>query len=175
MQRFRTRTQHPRIMHSRASELIATLDLHPHPEGGYYAEVFRSSARVTPTDARGARSALTTIYFLLPGGASSRWHQVDSDEVWHFYEGDPLELLELDERGATLSRHRLGPVGDGDASPVHTIPAGAWQAARPLGAYTLAGCTVGPGFEFADFRLLADDPTRAAAVRAAWPEVASLV
>ena len=95
---------------------------------------------------------------------------MDSDEVWHFYEGDPLELLELDARAATLSRHRLGPVGDGDASPVHTIPAGAWQAARPLGAYTLVGCTVGPGFEFADFRLLADDPARAAAVRAALAE-----
>ena len=160
---------------SRAAELIALLGLDPHPEGGYYREVFRSASQVTTADARGARAALTTIYFLLPAGTQSRWHQVDSDEVWHFYEGDPLELLELDVRCTALSRHRLGPVGDGDASPVCIIPAGAWQAARPLGAYTLVGCTVGPGFEFADFRMLADNPARAAAVRDAWPEVASLV
>ena len=160
---------------SRAAELIALLGLDPHPEGGYYREVFRSASQVTTADARGARAALTTIYFLLPAGTQSRWHQVDSDEVWHFYGGDPLELLELDVRCTALSRHRLGPVGDGDASPVCIIPAGAWQAARPLGAYTLVGCTVGPGFEFADFRMLADNPARAAAVRDAWPEVASLV
>lgn len=160
---------------SRAAELIALLGLEPHPEGGFFREVFRSTSRVATADARGARSALTTIYFLLSAGTQSRWHQVDSDEVWHFYEGDPLELLELDARARTLSRHRLGPVGDGDASPVRTIPAGAWQAARPLGAYTLVGCTVGPGFEFADFRMLSDDPPRAAAIRAAWPDVESLV
>lgn len=160
---------------SRAAELIALLGLHPHPEGGFYREVFRSALHVTSSDARGTRSALTTIYFLLPAGTQSRWHQVDSDEVWHFYEGDPLELLELDERATKLSRHRLGPVGDGDASPVRTIPARAWQAARPLGGYALVGCTVGPGFEFADFRMLADDPARALAVRDTWPELASLV
>lgn len=160
---------------SRAAELIGLLGLEPHPEGGYYREIFRSASRVTTADARGTRSALTTIYFLLPAGTKSRWHQVDSDEVWHFYEGEPLELLELDARGTALSRHRLGRVGEGDTFPVRTIPAGAWQAARPLGAYTLVGCTVGPGFEFVDFRLLADDPARAAAVRAAWPELASLV
>ena len=162
-------------MHPRAAELIASLRLRPHPEGGHFAEVFRSTSRVTPGDARGERASLTTIYFLLTAGTQSRWHQVDSDEVWHFYEGDALELFELDANATTMVRHRLGRIGDGDASPVHTIPAGAWQAARPLGAYTLVGCTVGPGFEFADFRLLADDPARAAAIRAAWPDAASLV
>jgi hypothetical protein len=162
-------------MHPRAAELIATLDLRPHPEGGFYREVFRSPSHVTTSDARGARAALTTIYFLLPAGAQSRWHQVDSDEVWHFYEGDPLELLELDGRGESLARHRLGPAEDTAQRPTWTIPAGAWQAARTLGAYTLAGCTVAPGFEFADFRLLADDDALAAVVRRAWPMVASLV
>jgi len=162
-------------MPSRAAELIATLQLRPHPEGGHYAEVFRSTSRVSPSDGRGERTALTTIYFLLTAGTQSRWHQVDSDEVWHFYEGDPLELLELDANLASMTSHRLGRIDDSDASPVHTIPAGAWQAARPLGAYALVGCTVGPGFEFADFRMLAADPARAAAVRAAWPELASLV
>lgn len=162
-------------MHSRAADLIATLDLQPHPEGGFYREMHRSASRVTTHDARGERAAITTIYFLLPGGAQSRWHQVDSDEVWHFYEGDPLELLELDARGAALASHRLGPVDGTAQRPVYTIPAGAWQAARSLGEYTLVGCSVGPGFDFADFRLLADHPALAATVRRAWPDVAPLV
>ena len=162
-------------MHPRVAELIANLRPRPHPEGGHYAEVFRSTSRVATDDARGERASLTTIYFLLSAGTQSRWHQVDSDEVWHFYEGDPLELLELDASATTMTRHRLGRIGDDDASPVRTIPAGAWQAARPLGAYTLDGCTVGPGFEFADFRMLADEPALADAVRHAWPLLATLV
>lgn len=160
---------------SRADELIALLGLGPHPEGGFYREVFRSASRVTTADTRGARSALTTIYFLLRESTHSRWHQVDSDEVWHFYEGDPLELLELDTAGQSLVRHRLGPADGTGQLPVHTIPAGAWQAARPLGAYTLVGCTVGPGFDFADFHMLADDRALADIVRRTWPMVASLV
>ena len=162
-------------MHARAAELISTLHLHPHPEGGFFREVHRSASHVTTDDERGERAALTTIYFLLPAGAQSRWHRVDSDEVWHFYEGDPLELLEIDARATTLAHHRLGPVDDTAQRPVRTIPAGAWQAARTLGDYTLVGCTVGPGFDFADFRLLSDEPTLANAVQRAWPEVASLV
>lgn len=162
-------------MHPRASELIAKLELRPHPEGGFYRELFRSTARVTPADGRGARSALTTIYFLLPQGSVSRWHQVASDEVWHLYEGGPLELLELPESAQELWRRRLGPVDEGAQAPVCTIPAGHWQAARPLTAYALVGCTVGSGFDFADFRLLADYPDRAAHIRATWPEVAELL
>jgi predicted cupin superfamily sugar epimerase len=135
-------------MHPRAQELIETLQLTPHPEGGFFREVFRSAKTVTPSDGRPIRSALTTIYFLLPAGAYSRWHQVLSDEVWHFYEGAPLELLCDDAHWI------LGPVVlSGEQAPVHTIPAGAWQAARSLGEYTLVGCTVGPGFDFADFSL----------------------
>lgn len=160
---------------SRADELIALLDLRPHPEGGFYRELFRSASHVTTTDSRGTRTALTTIYFLLPGDTHSRWHQVDSDEVWHFYEGDPLELLELDAAGRSLVRHRLGPADGTGQLPVHAIPAGAWQAARPIGSYTLVGCTVGPGFDFADFRMLADDAALADVVRRAWPMAASLV
>ena len=160
-------------MHPRATELIALLDLQPHPEGGFYKEIFRSSSLVAPTDGRDTRAALTTIYFLLVKGAVSRWHQVDSDEVWHLYEGGPLELLELSASGDALVRHRLGALGDGDDAPVRTIPAGAWQAARPLGDYVLVGCTVGPGFDFADFRLL--DAERAAIVRSSWPDLSSLI
>lgn len=162
-------------MHPRAADLIETLELRPHPEGGFYREVFRSVDRVTPADGRGDRAALTTIYFLLVEGTHSRWHRVASDEVWHLYEGGPLELLELDASGGGLGRHRLAPVGDDTGSPVHTVPAGKWQAARPLAEYTLVGCTVAPGFEFADFQLLADDARLGATVRAAWPDIAAFM
>jgi len=162
-------------MHPRAAELIAVLGLQPHPEGGFYRQIFRSALQVTPMDARGPRVALTTMYFLLPQGSFSRWHQVASDEVWHLYEGGPLELLELSASGQSVLRHGLGSIGSGTDAPVCTIAAGIWQAARPLGQYALVGCTVGPGFDFSDFRLLADDHVRAAAVRAALPDLAMLI
>ena len=163
-------------MHPRAAELVATLRLEPHPEGGFFREVFRSSSIVSPDDARSPRRALTTIYFLLPQGSHSRWHQVDSDEVWHLYEGGPLELLEMDPRGSSLSRHVLDRVGGAGDGPVHTVIAGRWQAARPIGGgYALVGCTVGPGFEYADFRMLADDRALATTVRENLSEVAALI
>jgi len=143
--------------HDRAAQLIATLGLKPHPEGGHYREVFRSSASVQPGDGRGERCGLTTIYFLLNAGEQSRLHRVTSDEAWHFYEGDPLDLLWTGAEPAVVHQVRLGPVAAGMA-PVAVVPAGAWQAARSSGAYTLVGCSVGPGFDFADFRMLADIP-----------------
>src|SRR5215469_8203612 len=126
-------------MHQRAAELIAALDLRPHPEGGFYREIFRSASEVNPMDERGVRAALTTICFLLPEDSFSRWHQVASDEVWHLYEGGPLELLELRASGQSVLRHQLGPIGSGTKGPVCTIPAGIWQAARPLGEYAFVG------------------------------------
>lgn len=162
-------------MHPRAIELIETLGLKPHPEGGFYRQIFRSGAQVTPMDERGPRAALTNIYFLLPEDACSRWHKVASDEVWHLYEGGPLELLELDSSDLSVRRHRLAPVGSGTGGPVYTIGAGIWQAARSLGPYAFVGCTVGPGFDFADFRLLADDEALAARVRSRLPNTATLI
>lgn len=144
-------------MHDRAAQLIATLGLEPHPEGGCFREVFRSGARVQPQDGRGERSALTTIYFLLRAGEQSRWHRVGSDEVWHFYEGDPLELLWVGPGDGPVQRVRLGAVGP-DSAPVAVVPAGCWQAAGTTGAYTLVGCSVGPGFDFADFEMIRDSP-----------------
>jgi predicted cupin superfamily sugar epimerase len=129
-------------VHERARQLIETLDLQPHPEGGWYRQVFKSDARVTRASDGANRSAITTIYFLLVEGTFSAWHRVQSDEVWHFYEGEPLELLTRDAT-TTLS----------EDNRVHVIRASEWQAARPLGAYTLVGCTVGPGFEFEDFEM----------------------
>ncbi len=135
-----------------ARELVEKLALLPHPEGGWYREVHRARDRVQTR--RGPRSALTTIHYLLEREQISRWHVVESDEVWHFYSGAALELLEYDPVSTRLERHVLGDVRDGDAT-VAVIPAGAWQAARTLGEYSLVGCTVGPGFEFDDFRFVA--------------------
>lgn len=146
------------------------LGLAPHPEGGYFRELFRARATVEPADGRGRRSALTAIYFLLPGGAVSRWHRVRSDEVWHHSEGAQLELLQLSADEARLDRKRLGPYQP-EQQPAHCVPAGIWQAARSLGGYTLVVCTVGPGFEYADFELLADRPELAGRLSQIHPEV----
>ena len=138
----------------RARHLIEQLHLLPHPEGGHYRETFRSDVEVSLD--RGHRSSSTAIYFLLGQGEVSRWHRVLADEAWHWYEGAELELLTWMGPGHDLARHRLGPV-DEDCRPQHVVPAGCWQAARSLGGYTLVGCTVAPGFDFADFSLI--DPS----------------
>jgi predicted cupin superfamily sugar epimerase len=161
-------------MTDRAAGLIATLGLTLHPEGGYYGELYRSSASVDPGDGRGSRPALTTIYFLLPAGAVSRWHRVQSDEVWHFYEGAPLDLWMAPPDAATVQRNLLGPLSDAQR-PVWTVPAGWWQAARSTGDYTLVGCTVAPGFDFRDFTLAADQPAAPAALRTGGPAQAELL
>ena len=93
-------------MDTRAAELIASLDLAPHPEGGFFRELYRSDSRVQPLDGRPERRALTTIYVLLPAGEVSRWHRVGSDEVWHFFEGDPLELFTIDASSAAFRSFR---------------------------------------------------------------------
>lgn len=144
-------------MQNRVDELIAQLELRAHPEGGYYAETFRSSDAVRPADARGERSALTAIWFLLVSGTSSAWHRVTSDEAWHWYEGEPLELVIAAPDGSAVRHITLGPFAQGGV-PQFIVPAGWWQAARPLGAFALVGCTVGPGFDFRDFTLLRDVP-----------------
>jgi predicted cupin superfamily sugar epimerase len=144
-------------MHPRADELIHLLKLQSHPEGGHFIETFRSSLSVTPNDSRGARGGLTVIYFLLVGESMSRWHRVTSDEAWHWYEGTPLDLFSADPHTGDIRHLLLGPLTDKSA-PQHVIPAGHWQAARPTGAYTLVGCSVGPGFDFSDFTLLASLP-----------------
>jgi predicted cupin superfamily sugar epimerase len=152
--------------------LISTLDLIPHPEGGYYGEVYRSSAAVEATDGRGPRSALTTIYFLLTADAVSRWHRVTSDEIWHFYEGAPLDLWIMTPTHWQVTHHQLGPL-NGVARPVRAVPANCWQAARSTGSYTLVGCTVGPGFDFRDFTLA--DEAMSVSVRARHPTLVDLL
>jgi uncharacterized protein len=161
-------------MINRVAELITFLGLSPHPEGGYYGELYRSSRTVQPDDGRGPRPALTTIYFLLPHGAVSRWHRVGSDEVWHFYEGAPLDLWSATPEGDQVSHYRLGPLDEAQR-PVWTVPAGHWQAARSTDSYTLVGCTVGPGFDYRDFSLAGDQATLSPVLRARHPELAELL
>lgn len=144
-------------MHSRARQLIDELGLQPHPEGGHYREVFRSTQAVSRAGDGAARVALTSIYFLLAQGERSRWHQVSADEAWHHCEGAALRLLSFGPDGGPGRVTVLGPVGAGSA-PVHVVPADHWQAAQSMGDFTLVACSVGPGFDFADFRLLADLP-----------------
>jgi predicted cupin superfamily sugar epimerase len=129
-----------------AADVIQLLDLKPHPEGGHFRETFRDRRAVDD------RAASTAIYYLLAAGEASAWHRVDAAEVWHFYAGAPLALtVSPDGRGA--EEHRLGPdLANRERTQV-AVPAGAWQAARSLGAWTLVGCTVAPGFDFAGFEM----------------------
>lgn len=160
-------------MHPRALELIELLELTPHPEGGYFREIFRSSGTVRMPGKRKERSALTEIYFLLTADDVSRWHQVDLDEVWHFYEGAPLSVFWFKNKEKPCNHCLLGTVGE-ERRPVTVVPAGCWQGARTTGAYTLVGCSVAPGFEFADFRLLRDTPREMDLIKRCFPELADL-
>ena len=129
-----------------AADIIARLELKPHPEGGHYRETFRDSRR----DANG-RSASTAIYFLLARGERSHWHRIDAAEAWHYYAGSALTLQIAD--GADTRTVRLGPDLAAGEVPQAIVPAQAWQAAESTGEWTLVGCTVAPGFDFAAFEL----------------------
>ena len=131
-----------------AAEIVRLLGLVPHPEGGHFRETFRDRR----TD--GGRPASTAIYFLLARGERSHWHRIDAVEVWHFYAGAPLLLETAAHEGPAVTRVTLGPdLAAGDQAQA-IVPAGAWQAAESLGAWTLVGCTVAPGFEFEALELV---------------------
>lgn len=154
---------------ARAQALIKRLHLIPHPEGGFYREIYRSTKQV-PT-ARGVRAAVTGIYFLLLRGQKSLWHRVQSDEIWHYYEGAALRLIEMDAKLTKVTEHRLGPERGGSRQVV-TIAANHWQAAQSRGDFTLVGCTVAPGFDFSDFTLLRDDPRTHSQIIRKFPKLA---
>jgi predicted cupin superfamily sugar epimerase len=130
-------------------DVISALGLAPHPEGGHYAEMFR-----IPSPA-GMRSAGTAIYYALGAGEQSNWHRIDATEIWHYYAGAPLALSLAASDHAPPTTHILGPDLAAGARPQLIVPVRHWQAARSLGAWTLVGCTVSPGFEFAGFELAA--------------------
>jgi predicted cupin superfamily sugar epimerase len=129
-----------------AADIIARLELMPHPEGGHYRETFRD-----PRVDANRRSVSTAIYFLLARGERSHWHRIDAVEVWHYYAGSALVLHIADDGGPRIVR--LGPDLAAGEVPQAMVPAQAWQAAESSGDWTLVGCTVAPGFEFAKFEL----------------------
>ena len=133
-----------------AADIIARLDLEPHPEGGHYRETFRDEN----VDANG-RSRSTAIYFLLARGERSHWHRIDAVEVWHYYAGAPLTLRIADRSGRRSVK--LGADLAAGEAPQAVVPPHAWQAAESDGDWTLVGCTVAPGFEFTKFELAPED------------------
>ncbi len=133
-----------------AAEIIARLELRPHPEGGHYRETFRDPR----TDADG-RAHSTAIHFLLARGERSHWHRIDAVEIWHYYAGSPLTLQIADDAGQRSVR--LGSDLAAGEVPQAVVPAQAWQAAASAGDWTLVGCTVAPGFDFAAFELAKPD------------------
>jgi predicted cupin superfamily sugar epimerase len=127
-------------------EIIAHLDMKPHPEGGHYVETYRAPA---PS---GERAAVTAIYFLLQAGEISQWHRVDATEIWLHHAGAPL-ALSIHEEGKGEVTVKLGSDLAAGERPQAVVPPDAWQSAQSLGDWTLVSCTVAPAFEFAHFEL----------------------
>jgi uncharacterized protein len=166
-----------------AQQVIDRLQLQPHPEGGYFRETYRSSLRhlehALPSEYGGERSASTAIYYLLTPDTFSALHRVKSDELFHFYAGDPVEMLQLwpDGNAKTVL---IGNDLAHDHSPQVVVSADVWQGCRLVagGRWGLLGCTVAPGFDFADFELasgdelLRDYPSAAALITALTPKPA---
>jgi len=154
------------FLHESAEALIAHYSMKPHPEGGFYAEVFRSSLEIgkcgLPEEFSGCRSALTSIYFLLKGGQVSRLHRLKSDEIWFWLGGSMLSVHELRSSGRVVST-KLGPDFLKGQALQHVVARGTWFGAEPSAEpsaelfYALVGCVVAPGFDFADFELAVQD------------------
>jgi len=143
------------------NKLIKKYNLQKHPEGGYYAETYRSEMLIKSPEICESRNAVTDIYFLLANEEISRFHKVLHDELWHFYEGSPLKVITFD--GNSIRESIIGPnTPDGYKT---VVKGGVWQAAISTGDYSLVGCTVAPGFDFADFEFLDDDANLAETVR----------
>ncbi len=157
-------------MHQRAQALIDSLGLLPHVEGGYYRELYRAGEQVASPVHHKKRACVTLIYFLLLAGQKSRLHHVCHDEIWHFYEGAPLVLLDV---ATDVSRYDKIILGKSDLPPcyTHCVSGGHIQAAYSAGAYTLAGCVVAPGFDFHDFMLLEEDAVQSQALLTRHPEL----
>ena len=129
-----------------AQDIIKSLNLQPHPEGGYYRETFRDS------ETEEERGLSTAIYYLLDKGQSSHWHRVDAAEIWHFYAGSPLSL-KIWTKGSKVEELLLGTDIQAKQRPQIIVPAMAWQAAEAQTGWTLVGCTVAPGFLFSSFEM----------------------
>lgn len=139
-----------------SKDWISKLDLLAHPEGGHYKEVYRSEetiiSQALPSRFSGDRSCATSIYYLLKRGEFSKFHRIKSDEIWHFYAGSPMQIIHIDIEGKLVKR-QLGIDIENETIPQLLVCAGDWFAAQSLGDYSLVGCTVSPGFDFADFEI----------------------
>ncbi len=133
--------------------IIEKYNLLPHPEGGYFSEVYRSEQEVSSEQTNEKRNSVTHIYFLLKKGQFSRFHKVLHDEIWNFYEGSPLKIIEFN--GEQLKEKFIG--GE-TGSYVSVVKGSIFQAAESTGSYTLVGCSVAPGFDFKDFSFMIDEP-----------------
>ena len=133
-----------------AKSIIQTLDLAPHPEGGWYKETWRAEASA------GQRAAGTAIYYLLEADQFSHWHRIDSTEIWHWYAGAPLSMT-VSPNGHDAQSIHLGPEIAIGQRPQYIIPPEWWQTATSLGHWSLMGCTVSPGFEFSGFEMAPND------------------
>ncbi len=142
---------------SKVSSYVKELCLQPHPEGGFYSETYRSKETLKVLEV-GERSFSTAIYFLLTKGNFSAFHRIKSDEMWHFYDGDGLIIHEIDHNGKHI-KHHLGLNLESGQRPQLVIPANSWFASEVVdsGEWCLVGCTVSPGFDFADFELAERD------------------
>ena len=129
-----------------AAQVIATLGLEKHPEGGWYRETFRDPREVD------GRSVSTAIYYLLDASEISDWHRVDATEIWLWHAGAPM-VITISPDGQDAAAHHLGPALEQGQQPQIVVPAGHWQTAASLGAWTLVSCTVAPGFQFEKFEL----------------------
>ncbi|HJS53044.1 MAG TPA: cupin domain-containing protein [Chitinophagaceae bacterium] len=142
----------------RSDQLIQQFNLEPHPEGGWYKQTYRSNEKIVagalPKRFTGSRAFSTAIYFLLEEGNFSAFHRIKSDECWHFYAGDPLLIFIIRQSGE-LEIISLGNDFEKGQSFQYVVPANCWFAGRPASGskYCFVGCTVSPGFEFADFEL----------------------
>ncbi|WP_190811649.1 cupin domain-containing protein [Flagellimonas sp. S3867] len=138
--------------------LIEKFDLSPHPEGGYFKETYRSAEEIEetalPNDYKGSRNHSTCIYFLLTSDTFSAFHKISQDEIWHFYSGSPLKLYLISDNGA-YSEYIIGNDFSNGQVAQFVVPGGYWFAAKTIkpNSYSFVGCTVAPGFDFADFVL----------------------
>ncbi|MCE7068323.1 cupin domain-containing protein [Dyadobacter sp. CY326] len=159
-----------------AAYWIEQYQLSPHPEGGYYSETYRAAESIAqhalPARFNGDRSFSTGIYFLLESHNFSAFHRIQADEMWHFYAGDALEIFVIHQETRQLQIIRLGNDPEKGETFQAVVPAGAWFASRPAKGtgYALVGCTVAPGFDFADFEM-AERET----LQASFPELAQLI
>jgi predicted cupin superfamily sugar epimerase len=138
---------------SNAESYIRGLQLLPHPEGGYYREIYRNPRNFLFEDFHGERSLATSIYFLLTADRPSSMHRIKSDEIWYFHDGFALEITMIDTSGCE-SIVRLGRDIENDEVLQFVVPAGFWFGAKTVGDFSLVGCQVSPGFDFRDFELM---------------------